>query len=138
MQKHQNTENGQYESSGKDKGEKGKTLLVTLIAFAVGVAGIALIGWAVACWIPLGKRGEVFAQSALSFAILIAVAVQVYVYFRQADIAGDALIIGNRSLVSVGIESNMIQTGVVKIYLENVGRVPAFEIDIAVEILALP
>jgi hypothetical protein len=104
----------------------------------------ALIFLAVHDYIPdNAKRAEVFLASMFSLAVIIVVIIQAGIYFRQARVldaqlrlAGDALIIGNRSLISVSVESNIVWIRPICIYLENVGRVPASEIDIRLEILA--
>jgi hypothetical protein len=88
------------------------------------------------------KRAEVFLASMFSLAIVIVVIIQAGIYFKQSKaldaqlrVAGDALIIGNRSLISVSVESNMIEIRPIYVYLENVGRVPASDIEISVEMI---
>jgi hypothetical protein len=85
MEEHPASEDGQYQSGGKGKSKKKKAPIVgVLSAVFLGVLGIVLIGLACAIWIPLGQRGQVFAQSALSLAIFVVVIFQACIYFRQA------------------------------------------------------
>jgi hypothetical protein len=136
MQQHPQSKNDQDNPSGKAANKKKVVPIIgAIIATACCVVGITLIGWAVAVWIPLGQRGQVFAQSALSFAVLVVVTIQAYIYFRQAN-ALDAQIDLSRQTFellerpSLGVEVRVIPTEdkmghSIRVLIENTGHLPA-------------
>jgi hypothetical protein len=144
MEQQQNPTNHQNNSEGKQNNNSPIAPITgTSLAIILFALGAAILGWLIHDYIPLGERGKLFTESVFSLAIAIVVIIQAGIYFRQAKaldaqmkIAGDSLIIGNRSLVSVSVDSDRIEFRPICVYLENVGRVPAFEIDVAVEMIA--
>ncbi len=138
-----NNSNGHSGNSDRDKREFSVASGVSsaIIVFLLFGSLIFLIAHD---YIPdNAKRAEVLLASMFSLAIVIVVIIQAGIYSRQAKaldaqmkIAGDSLIVGNCALINVAVESNVILIRPICVYLENVGKVPAFEIDIAVELLA--
>lgn len=136
MQEHPQSQDGQNDPGGECANERTIAPFVgAAIAVAICIFGVALIGWAVACWIPLGQRGQVFAQSALSFAVLVVVAIQAYIYFRQASTLDAQLKISNDTFrllerPSLGVEVRVIPTEdkkghSVRALVKNTGHLPA-------------
>jgi hypothetical protein len=109
-----------------------KRVPITWRVVGGAVVGVLILA-AVARWLPnMKERMKFFTESALSWLILVIVAVQAYIYRWQAKIMGDSLMVSNRSQMDVdSIEmttDDNLETVVLKI--GNIGHVPADEIRV--------
>lgn len=133
-------------SKGNDTAAANKSALKAayarfqLLPITWRIVGGALVGLAVlgatAYFLPnMTERMKFFTESALAWLVFVVVAVQAYIYKQQAKIMGDALVIGHMAYVSIhSIESDMKTGAPIAIRIENVGKVPAEEIEVHIEL----
>lgn len=114
-----------------------KHLLTTWWAVGVALLGVLIVG-GVALFLPnMIERMKFFIGAALSWLILVIVAIQAYIYRQQARIMGDSLVIGTRSYVGIhSIETEMTKRTwtlprTLIIRIENIGKVPASDIRVS-------
>ncbi|MDX6532008.1 MAG: hypothetical protein QOH41_4298 [Blastocatellia bacterium] len=132
-------------------------VLVTSVLAVAGIGGFAWLYWASLAFSDVIDGLKFLTEGSIALALLIVAAVQASVYWsqrgimrgqweamidalkqatRQADIAGDALLINNRASVGVhSIEFNR-NSKIVFVRIENIGHVPAKEIELFIHIIA--
>jgi len=129
-----------------------RNILICIIALTI-IGGLICAGY---YFTITTERIKFWTESFLSAAVLAAIIVQAYVYFRQRDvmerqwqamqdalaqakeqtrIAGDSLVIGTRSYVGLhSIDLNK-DSKTIFIKIENIGRVPSDSINVFVDML---
>jgi len=128
-------------------GEQGiKSLLVRIqkrfyrIPITRRVIGGALLGvliiGAVARWLPdMKDRMKFFADSSLSWLIFVIVAVQAYIYGKQWKVMDKQVVFGLRAYVGVKDISDIdFNNKRISFHIENIGKVPAKDINVSIEV----
>jgi hypothetical protein len=148
MERSGSSQHRKSEDGGDEQRASGKPIWSvshTAIAVWCFFLGTGLIWFWVRDYVPLATQAQVFIESIFSLAIVIVIVVHAMMYYKQAkeanrqvEISGDSLIIGSRSYVGVhSIESQLKANRAISIRVENVGTVPAFNIEVRVELASL-
>jgi hypothetical protein len=119
-----------------------KLLPITWRVVGGALLGVVILG-AVACLLPNMKdRMKFFTDATLSWLILVVVAAQAYIYSkqwkvmeRQAKSADESVVFGLRAYVGVKDISNIdFNNKRILLLVENIGKVPAKDINVSIEI----
>jgi len=141
MEQPQNPNNHQNNRDGKQSNNSPITPITgTLLSLTLYVLGVAILGWLIHDYIPLGERGKLFTESVFSLAIVIVVIIQARIYFRQAR-ALDAQLEETRkatrygqsayiTVKSIGLTKfNIGELIEAQVVFVNTGNTPAYQVD---------
>lgn len=118
-----------------------KLLPITWRVVGIALLGVAILG-AIAFFLPnMKERMKFFTDAALSWLILVVVAVQAYIYTKQwkvmekqARSADQSVVFGLRAYVGVKDISDIdFNHKRILFHVENIGKVPAKDINVYIE-----